>query len=342
MSNNFKILANAPDNVPIGIDLDTGVVHIDKPSTTDEGLMIDINKPNCIIGSKALSNVENQDWVNQFFERMDAYIKASSPCVGVSKSGELIIEAHATPTALKDACNHLGWLYESQSRQNKEILIWIGEIILDYIAKSPHDLSVEEAIEELGYLDRDNGVKWKLKTLAKWPIVVLKIPHEIRQLPIPQSYLSEAAVFAQPEEPVAKIKFANCRDALLLSVAESPEEWSRNKFVACMKELQQTFGVESTRNEGVASLQGRLICLYRLQREVEQGHTTFAKLGLSDHEIAAWVYNIESELQYRKVIDPDPTANIPVGDGLTKAARERIIKKSEKANQHLKENESTS
>jgi hypothetical protein len=328
MSENFLNLANAPDECPIAIDIANGKAYLNEPAS-DNSVSVDLTMPNAIIATQAMKDIETPAYVTQFFERMNDYVKAAAPSTTITTDGQLAIAAHATTTDLKEACNHLTWLYESQTRQNKEILVWLGEIVLDYIARASHDPSVEEAIEELGFLERNNGIKWKLKTIAKWVVVAQRLPHEIRQLPVPQTYLAEAAVFSQPEDPISKIKYCNARDALLLSVAKNPEEWSRSKFVACMKELQHSFGVEATRNEGVASLQGRLICLYRLQREVNEGHTTYAKLGIADNEVVAWIYNIESELQYRKVIDPDPTAEIPVGDGLTKSARERIVKKSE-------------
>tara|TARA_R110000764_G_scaffold17520_4_gene48149 strand:+ start:1030 stop:2043 length:1014 start_codon:yes stop_codon:yes gene_type:complete len=322
-------LANAPENQPVSFDLASNQLYLNKPDSSDESTL-DLTIPNVICNTKAAAMTSRPDWVTQFFERMNDYVGAATPVASISPNGELAIDAAATSSDLKEACSHLAWLYESQMRQNKEILVWIGEIILDYIARASHSPTVEEAIEELGFLDRDNGFKWKLKTLAKWPIVAMKIPHEIRQLPIPQTYLSEAAIFSQPEDPEKRVKFANVRDAMLLSAAENPEEWSRSKIVSCMKELQHEFGVESHRNEGILSLQNRLICLYRIQREVERGYTTYAKIGVDEKEVAAWLYNVEAELQFRRKLDPDPTAEIPVGDGLTKAARERILKKTEK------------
>jgi len=319
-------LANAPENLPISFNRD-GKLFLSRPDS--EGGHIDMSTPNSVSGMGVVSAVSQPQWVRDFFQRMDSYVKAAAPSVSITDDGLLILDEHATSSDLKSTCSHLAWLYESSMRQNKEILVWIGEITLDYMARSAHDPTIEEAIEELGFLDRENGMKWKLSTLAKWVIVAQRIPSAIRQLPLPQTYLSEAALFSQPEDPDKRIMFNNIRDAMLLSAAESPQDWSRKSFSACMKELQHEFGVESHRNEGVASLQSRLIALYRVQREVNLGHTTYEKIGVGEQEVAAWIYNIEAELQYRKIMNPDPVAEIPVGDGLTLAARGRIIKKSE-------------
>lgn len=335
MESNQYTLANSPENAQISFDPKSNKIFLSKDENSDDST-IDMSVPDSISKTKSVANVARPEWVTQFFTRMNDYIGASTKSASISSDGQLSMDAKATSSDLKEACSHFAWLYESQMRQNKEILVWIGEIILDYMARASHDPTIEEAIEELGFLDRDNGVKWKLKTLAKWPIVVQRIPHAIRQLPIPQTYLAEAAMFSQPQDPEKRTKFCNVRDALLLSAAENPDAWSRTKIVACMKELQSEFGVESHRNEGITSLQSRLIGLYRLRNEVERGYRTYSKLGLDEKEVSAWIYNIESELQYRRMMNPDPVAEIPVGDGLTQAARERIIKKSEKIEKESK------
>jgi hypothetical protein len=324
----YCTLINAPKSQPVSFSTTSGKLFLNKDEESDDSV-INLSTPNAICNGRGVREIETPEWVGHFFERMDDYSKTATKAVSISKDGQLSIEANATPKDLKQITSHLAWLFESQSRQNKEILVWIGEIILDYMARASHSPSIEEAVDDLGFLERDNGVKWKMKTLVKWVVVAQRIPHEIRQLPVPQSYLAEAALFARPEDPEKRVKFDNIRDAMLLSVAENPDEWSRNSFVACIKELQHEFDVTPTRNEGISSLQTRLIQLYRLQREVENGYTTYAKLGLDVGEISAWIYNMEFELQYRHKMNPDPTQEIPKGDGLTQAARERIIKKSE-------------
>jgi hypothetical protein len=327
MSNNHIVLANSPESQPVSFDLVSNTLFRNEDEAAEESTL-SIATPNMISRANAVAAIARPAWVSSFFATMNDLVSSTSKSASISEDGSLIIGLDATATDLKGISNHLAWLYESQMRQNKEILVWLGEVILDYIARSTHDPTVEEAIEELGFLDRENGIKWKMKTLCKWVIVAQRIPHEIRQLPLPQTYLSEAAMFAHPEDPDSKVKFANIRDAMLLSAAENPDDWSRSKFTACMKELQHAFGIQSNRNEGVASLQGRLIAMYRIQRAVERCETTYQLIGVEAHEFNAWIYNVESELQYRSVIASDPTEDIPIGDGLTKQARERIIKKT--------------
>ena len=205
---------------------------------------------------------------------------------------------------------------------------------MDYGAWDTSDVSIEEAIEELGLLKRENGVKWSMKTLAKWPIVVQKIPAPIRQLPIPPTYLSEAALFAQPEDAGKKLQFNNARDAMLVAVSESPDSWTREKFVSCMKELQEHFGVERIRNEGVAALQERLIAYYRIRHAAYTSgmvQSFYKENNIPAKDVATWIYNIESELVRREKLPPDPLGKVPTGDGLTQSARDRISKQQKEA-----------
>lgn len=329
MRDDYFKLSNAPDDQPLAFDLGAGKVYFDTPSGGDESNM-DLDSPHSIANMSNTANHARPDWLKQFYGQMGSYVKDASDKAAIDEdSGELRLGVKMTASDLKKVCGNLAWLYEAQYRQNKEILLWIGEIILDYIARAPHDITIEEAIEGLGLLDRSNGVKWKLRTLARWPIVVQRIPAQIRQLPIPPTYLSEAALFAQPEDPAKKIAFSNARDSLLLAVADKPDSWSRARFVNCMKELQEAFGIERMRNEGVAALQARLLSLYRI-RELShnRGSTSeyYKSLGLSLTDVCNWIYNIESELIHRGKMEALPEDDIPSSDGLTKNARERIAK----------------
>ena len=329
MTSKFK-LANAPDDQPIAFDLTNNKLYLDIDSSDDESA-IPLDSAFSVAQMNGTVQQARPQWLLDFFAQMGDYVKQADSNAEIdNKTGMLILDPKIPKDGLRKVCEHLAWLYEAQYRQNKEILLWIGEIILDFMARDhKRGMSMEEAIEELGLLDRQNGVKWKLKTLARWPVVIQRIPPAIRQLPIPPTYLSEAALFAHPEDPVEKVKFSNARDAMLVAVAEKPNSWSRAKFVACMKELQDHFGMERTRNEGVASLQERLIAYYRLQREAERsGDMTayYANVGLDRTEAAAWIINIESELQNRGRLAIDPKDAIPRGDGLTQSARDRIAR----------------
>ena len=321
-------LSNAPDNQPLALDVEKGMLYLDKDSES-EGADIDLNSPASVSSLKGTINHSRPTWLKQFFGQMGGYVSEASTQAGIDpETGALSLGGKITASDLKKVCAHLAWLYEAQYRQNKEILLWIGEIILDYMARSSVDLTIEEAIEALGLLERDNGVRWKLKTLARWPLVVQRIPAPIRQLPIPPTYLSEAALFSQPEDPEAKIRFSNARDALLLSVADKPDAWSRERLVNCMKELQEHFGVERTRNEGVAALQCRLLALYRIRHSAFSSPISvkgyYERLGLDEKHVSQWIYNIESELIYRGKMEAMPEDEIPSGDGLTKSAKKRI------------------
>ncbi len=331
-------LSNAPESQPLALDVENGQLFLDKDAD-DEGATINLDSPASVSSLPGAIRHSRPDWLKQFFGQMDGFVGNASKQAGIDpETGALSLGGKITASDLKKVCRDLAWLYENQYRQNKEILLWIGEIILDYMARSTVDPTVEEAIEALGFLERDNGVRWKLKTLARWPLVVQRIPPAIRQLPIPPTYLSEAALFSQPEDPKAKIRFSNARDALLLSVADKPDAWTRQRLVNCMKELQEHFGVERTRNEGVAALQHRLLALYRLR------HTAFSsplsvqgyykKLGLDEKYVSTWIYNIESELIYRGKMEAVPEDEVPSGDGLTKTAKKRIaeLRKPEKGN----------
>lgn len=340
---NYLKFANAPQNQPMSIDLDKGEMYLSKSEGDPDG-KIDIAKANSVSQTKAALTQARPKWLTDFFAQMDTVIQAASGGDGKkspnlvnidTNTGELAISPNMPKSDIKKVCSHLAWIYEAQYRQNKEILLWIGELILDYIARETHrEITIEEAIEELGLLERNNGVKWKVKTLCKWPIVVQRIPAPIRQLPIPPTYLTEAALFSQPEDPMDKIKFNNARDAMLVAVAENPDGWSRSKFVGCMKELQEYFAVGLTRNEGIASLQSRLICYYRLQREAAMSSQApksfYANLGLDEKEVATWIYNIENELIVRGKLPEQPFDEIQKGDGLTPSARERILKAAAK------------
>jgi len=321
-------LSNAPENQPLALDVENGQLFLDKDSE-DEGAIINLDSPASVSSLRGVINHSRPTWLKQFFGQIGGYVSEASTQAEIDpETGALALGGKITASDLKKVCAHLAWLYEAQYRQNKEILLWIGEIILDYMARSTVDLTIEETIEALGLLERDNGFKWKLKTLARWPLVVHRIPAAIRQLPIPPTYLSEAALFSQPEDPKAKIRFSNARDALLLSVADKPDAWSRQRLVNCMKELQEHFGVERTRNEGVAALQGRLLALYRLRHTAFSSPSSvqgyYKKLGLDETYVAQWIYNIESELIYRGKMEALPEDEIPSGDGLTKSAKKRI------------------
>lgn len=321
-------IASSPEGQPLSVDLKKGRLYSD-PNNLDEEFAIRLDAPNEVAKMKKTSDFSRQQWVKDFFGQMSDYVKGAHKKAEIdSETGELLIDPKMPKSGLRDVCNNLAWLYEAQYRQNKEILLWIGEIILDYIARDTMGtMTIETAIEELGLLKRDNGVKWKLRTLVKWPIVVQRLPAPIRQLPIPPSYLTEAAIRSQPEDPQDKVKFNNARDALLVSVAEKPEAWSRQRFVACLKELQDHFGIDRQRNEGTADLQARLIAYYRLQREAENSgdiDSYYENLGLDRKEVATWISTIEISLFTRHKLTIDPKEEVPRGDGLTEKARERL------------------
>ena len=332
-------LANAPEEQPLAFDLREGKLYTDKHQD-DEDSIIDLDKAHSVAQMRSTLNQSRPKWLKEFFEQMNGYVSQASDKAEIdSETGQLSLHPDMTKSKLKEVCGNLAWLYEAQYRQNKEILLWIGELILDYMARAVTDMTIEEAIEELGLLDRSNGVKWKLKTLARWPVVVQRIPAPIRQLPIPPTYLSEAALFAQPDDVEDKIKFNNSRDAMLVAVSEKPDVWSRSKFVACMKELQDHFGMERSRNEGVSQLQERLIAYYRLQREAEGTNDIgafYGNIGLDRKDVSQWIYNIEAALVDRNRMTASPTDQIPRGDGLTQTARERVMKTSAGKGYHPK------
>jgi hypothetical protein len=331
----FFKLANAPEDQPLAFDLRENKLYLD-PSTRgsedpeDQEKIIPLDATHSVAQMKSTLTHSRPQWLKDFFKSMGDYVSQASGGATIDPgTGALTLDAAMPRTQLKKVVEHLAWLYEAQYRQNKEILLWIGEVILDYMARDTRDLTIEEAIEELGLLDRNNGVKWKLKTLARWPIVVQRIPAPIRQLPIPPTYLSEAALFAQPEDPDDKVKFGNARDAMLVAVAEKPDSWSRARFVNCMKELQDQFGMERQRNEGIAALQERLIAYYRLRWEANLSgdpQAFYKNNNIPPKEIASWIYNIECELISRGKMAEIATNHVPRGDGLTATARERALK----------------
>jgi hypothetical protein len=318
----FKI-QNAPQDQPLFFDTDAGVMFSDPE---DAESSIDISMPHAV--ATGVADTKPQ-WMSDFYTQMNGYVNQSSPKASIDGLGQLLLSPDMPKSSLKKVCDHLAWLYEAQFRQNKEILLWIGEVILDYMARSTNPVTIEEAIEELGLTKRENGVKWSMKTIARYPIVVQKIPPKIRQLNIPPTYLSEAALFSQPQDPVQKTQFCNARDAILVAISKSPDLWSRSKFVACMKELQEHFGMTPTRNEGVSALQERLIAYYRIAKmAAESGDIDayYTSIGLDRKEVATWIYNIESALIDRNRLEPDPLEAIPKGDGLTETARNRVTK----------------
>ena len=328
-------LTQAPlSKKPLIFDLSKNRILIgeDDPELGDTGTALDLSNPNSVCQTKDYTSNPNvrPQWIKEFFKSIDKYVQTASKEASVDPdTGELQLSPSLSVSELKSVCTNLTWLYESQHRQNKEILVWIGEVILDYIARSPMDLSIEEAIEQLGFLKRANGFKWKMKTLVKWVVVAQKISPEVRQLPVAPSYLSEAAMFASPEDVGKKVQFENSRDALLMAIAEEPEEWSRAKFVACMKELQDVFGMERKRNEGTGALRERLIYFYRLREETghlseDQANAMLRKVGITRNDLGSWIYNIEAELIYRGSMEPDPFEGVRVGDGLTDSARNRV------------------
>ncbi|MAO74689.1 MAG: hypothetical protein CL699_06935 [Chloroflexi bacterium] len=333
MDTYFK-LSNAPDDQPLALDLEKGKFYMNRDADSDDSV-IDLRSTHSVARLKSTLSSNRPEWLQQFFCQMNDYVSKASTKAAVDEStGQLELGANIAKSDLKNVCDNLAWLYEAQHRQNKEILLWIGEIILDYMARDTRDLSIEEAIEELGLLKRENGVKWSMKTLAKWPIVVQKIPAPIRQLPIPPTYLSEAALFAQPEDAGKKLQFNNARDAMLVAVSESPDSWTREKFVSCMKELQEHFGVERIRNEGVAALQERLIAYYRIRHAAYTSgmvQSFYKENNIPAKDVATWIYNIESELVRREKLPPDPLGKVPTGDGLTQSARDRISKQQKEA-----------
>ena len=313
----------------MSLDLGAGKLYLDT-LVEDEEIAIPLNQPQSVARLSSTLQQSRPQWILDFYSQMGTYVNQASNKASIdSQTGQLLLDPSMPKSSLRKVCDHLAWLYEAQNRQNKEILLWIGELILDYIARAGITITLEEAIEELGLTKRENGVRWSVKTLARWAVVAQKIPAEIRQLPISPSYLAEAAMFAQPDDPDEKVQFNNARDALLTAVANKPDLWSRSKFVACMKELQDEFGLQRTRNEGVSALQERLINLYRLRNFAETCHDVdafYKSLGLKRADVSSWIYNIEAALIDRDKLDPDPTAIIPTGDGLTEAARERALK----------------
>lgn len=329
MSDTYFKLSNAPEDQPLAFDLEKERLYRNT-NAEDEDSVIDLSDTHSVANMKSIVSHSRPEWLQQFFSQMSSYVSKASPNATVDEdTGQLELGAKTVKSDLRRVCEDLAWLYEAQDRQSKEILLWVGEIILDYMARDTRDLTIEEAIEELGLLNRKNGVKWSMKTLARWPIVVQRIPAPIRQLPIPRTYLSEAALFSQPEDPNKKIQFNNARDAMLVAVAEKPDSWSRKRFVSCMKELQEHFGVEKIRNEGVSALQERLIAYYRIRHEAYQSGSPqafYKNAGIPSKLVATWIYNIEAELIHRDRLQPDPMDKIPVGDGLTNTARKRLQK----------------
>ncbi len=327
----FK-LSNAPADQPLSFDLEQKKFYMDKDAG-DEDSVIDLSDAHAVANMKSIVSHSRPEWLQQFFSQMSSFVSKASPNATVDEdTGQLELGAKTMKSDLKRVCEDLAWLYEAQDRQSKEILLWVGEIILDYLARDTRDLTIEEAIGELGLLNRKNGFKWSLKTLARWPLVVQRIPAPIRQLPIPRTYLSEAALFSQPEDPGQKIQFNNARDAMLVAVSEKPDSWSRERFVSCMKELQAHFGVERIRNEGVSALQERLIAYYRIRNEAYQSglvQTFYKNNDIPAKDVATWIYNIEAELIRRDKLPPDPLDKIPKGDGLTTTARSRIEKQQQ-------------
>lgn len=324
MKDEFFKLTNAPDEAPIAFQLGEGKAYLDKDAEDDDSV-IDLGSVHAVANMKSTVAAARPEWLKQFFNQMNTYVSSSGgENVEIDpETGALSLGAKMAKSELRKLVENLAWLVESQHRQTKEILLWIGECILDFIARDTRqDLTVEEAIEELGLLERENGYKWSMKTLVKWPVVISRIPASIRSLPIPPTYLSEAALFAMPEDPQERIAFGNARDVLLMSVADKPNVWSRSTFVACMKELQDRFGIERQRNEGTSALLLRLIDLYRLRDNYSEDTVT----GISKRDVADWIYNIENELISRDRLPASPTGRVPTSDGLTKGARERIAR----------------
>ena len=325
-------LKNAPPDQPLRFDLKGGKLYIDSLGN-DEELAYQLDHPQSVAKMSSTLQQSRPQWILDFYAQMGAYVSQASESATINPdSGLLTLSTSMTKTSLRKVCEHLAWLYEAQSRQNKEILLWIGELILDYVARSGHPITIEEAIDDLGILKRENGVHWGMKTLARWAVVAQRIPIAIRQLPIPPTYLAEAAMFAQPDDPDEKIQFNNARDALLVAVANKPDSWSRSKFVSCMKELQEEFGLQRTRNEGVSALQERLINFYRLRTLAQESgdpQDFYRSIGLSRKDVSAWIYNIEATLIDRDKLEPNPLSVIPTGDGLTESARSRVAKSTQ-------------
>ena len=101
-----------------------------------------------------------------------------------------------------------------------------------------------------------------------------------------------------------------------------------------MKELQEHFGVEIIRNEGVAALQERLIAYYRIRHAAYTSgmvQSFYKENNIPAKDVATWIYNIESELVRREKLPPDPLGKVPTGDGLTQSARDRISKQQKEA-----------
>ena len=331
MSESYFKLKSPPHDCPLAFDIESGKCYLNKDQS-DPDSVINLANLQSVADAKTTLKNSRPAWLKEFFGSMDTYV-ADEANGGKARidpdTGLLEIDPKTTTSELKSICSKFAFLFEAQARQNKEILIWIGEIILDYIARASGDCTVEEAIDALGLCERQNGVKWSYKTLFRFPLVAQRIPASIRQLPIPVSYLCDAAAFSMPEDPKQRVMFSNARDAMLLSVAENPDVWSRTKFCDCMKELQQAFGMERMRNEGISSLRERLIAYYRLRHlAIASGDPKafYANQNMNEKEVSEWIYNIEAELISREKLNPDPLV-IPTGDGLTQAARDRLAAK---------------
>ena len=310
-------LTNAPD-VGIMFDFDSGSVQIG-----DGESGADLTKPNSVAMSSLVP--ETPGWMKSFYQQMDGITK--SEMIGIDHdSGNLVIEPELPQSDLAKFVEVLAFVFESQYRQNKEILLWLGELIL--IHSTQNGLTLEEAIEKLKLTERNNGVTWSMRTLVKWPVVVQRIPESIRRLPIPPSYLAEAALFKQPEDPAQRVQFNNSRDALLLSVAKNPSQWSRNRFCASMKEIQTLMGIPQQRDEGVRILMKRLISFYRIRSSVRESEMK-PKFGFVLSDISAWITALEFGLARRGVIPDNPEDEVVAGDGRTEQTRQKNSKRKE-------------
>jgi len=316
---------SAPQTSSISIDLDGGKMFTDKNSE-EPSVTIDLTVP----GSFAMTVVNNDEDMKPFYGSMGQFMESiTTNKVAVDRdTGELIISPSAMKSDLIRLSVSLAGMAEKQEQESKAVKIWMGEAILDYIAKAPYEITIDEAIEQLGFLERASGIiNWKPSTLARWPAIVQRIPHNILRLPIPQSYLAEAALTKAPEGPIDKIKFNNARDALLVHVSQNRSQWSKSKFVSCMKELQDAFKIARSRGESVSLMYERLVQLYRLRHEAHMtGNPTayYQSIGLGIKDVANWIYNIEAELISKEKLEPDPKDQIPANDGLSAAARQRI------------------
>lgn len=327
MSEEGQLLKFKASPSEISVDLERGKLFTNK-DTSDPDAVVDLESPLSVANMSGTLSRGRPEWITNFYGSMNDFIQTASPKAQINTStGELLLDPSITKSDTLKLCSSLASMVESTAHQTKATLIWIGELILDHIAKSPHDLSIENAIEELGLTKRENGIHWSVKSLARWPAVVQRIPNQILQLPIPSSYLTEAAMFKAPDDPVEKIKFNNARDALLLQVSENQSEWSRSKFVSCMKELQDAMCVDRRKMDSVASMYHRLVLLYRIRNEA---HLTpnpaayYASIRLGTKDVANWIYSIEAELITRGKLEADPKNEVPHGHGLSKASLERI------------------